>query len=189
VKSSDREGFIGFIAMSCCDDERMHEVISDRLIFDMEQFDDDTLAAAAMILGHRVELNHQRHQRNLVRGMIMEGESLDIRTLANHLADLDAAKISLMDTYLLLSSLRDWELLSPDEDYYPFLKSHADLSRYSRNARIPHHQNEQLIRLVHEYPEKHDEIVKIIHVAGITDIGLVREHLLNAAPVLAEGIL
>jgi hypothetical protein len=189
MKSSDREGFIGFVAMSCCDDERMHEVISDRLIFDMEQFDDDTLAATAMILGHRVEPNHQRNQRSLVRSMIMDGDSLDIRTLASHLDDLDAAKINLDDTYLLLSSLRDLGLLSPDEDYYPFLKSHADLSRYSRSSRIPYHQNEQLIRLVHEYPEKHEEIVKIVHIDGITDIDLAREHLLNAAPVLAEGIL
>lgn len=189
MKSSDREGFIGFIAISCCDDERMHQVIGDRLIFDMEQFDDDTLAATAMILGYRVESNHQRHQRSLVRSMIIDGASLDIRTLASHLDDLAAAKMSLMDTYLLLSSLRDLELLSPDDDYYPFLKSHADLSLYSRNSRIPYHQNEQLIRLVHEYPEKHEEIVKIIHIDGIADIGLVREHLLNAAPVLAEGIL
>jgi hypothetical protein len=187
VKPENREEFMRYIAMSCCDDERMRDVLADLLVFEMELLDDDTLAATAMILGHRVDRNYQYEQRALVRGMIMGGEALDIRTLASHLDDLHTAGINLMDTYLLLSSLRYLELISDDDEYYPFLNAHAALS--SRYSRIPYHQNEELIRLVHEYPEKHEKIARIIHIDGITDIGLVREHLLNAAPVLVDGIL
>lgn len=189
MKPDSREEFMRYIAMFSCEDERMRDVLTDHLIFDMESFDDDTLAATAMVLGHRVDRNYENEKLALVRGMILGGEALDIRTLASHLDDLHTTGINLMDAYLLLSTLRSLELMSPEEDYYPFLKAHADLSRYPPNYRIPYHQNEELVRLVHEYPEKHEEIKKIIRMDGITDIGLVREHLLNAAPVLAEGIL
>jgi hypothetical protein len=189
VKPENREEFMRYIAMSCCDDERMGEVLTDHLVFNMEMFDDDTLGATAMILGHRVDRSYQQEQRALVRGMIFGGEVLDIRTLASHLDELHTTGINLMDAYLLLSSLRSLELMAPEDDYYPFLKSHAYLSRFPPNYRIPYHQQEELIRLVHDYPEKHEEITRIIRIDGITDIGLVREHLLNAAPVLAEGIL
>lgn len=189
MKTEHREGFMRGIAMSCCEDENMREFLTEKLIFTMELFDDDTLVAIAMILGHNVDRNYQREQRTLVRGMIFGSEALSIRTLASHLDDLPALEINLMDAYLLLDSLRHLELFLPDEDYYPFLKSHANLLRYAKGSPVPYHHNDELVRLVHEYPEKHEEIVNLIHIEGITDAGLVREHLLNAAPALAEGIL
>lgn len=176
--------------MSCCgSDERLTEYFREPLTWKLNSFDDDDLAATAMLAGHGVERHAERAKEALVRGLIMSEENLDIRTLASHLGYLDDLKLSMGEVHMMLSALRYLELLPPEDEHYPYLKSHEKLYLYSDSSRIPYHQNDELIRLVHEYPEKHEEIVNLIHVQGITDVGLVREHVANAAPVLSDGLL
>jgi hypothetical protein len=79
--------------------------------------------------------------------------------------------------------------MDSEEENCPHIQSHIEVSKYSRSSRIPYHQNEELVALVHEYYWRKDEIINLMQVKGIKDIGLVREHLLNESPALAEGIL
>ena len=181
---------ISFIVRSCCDEMiNSYELLRDALTSYLEEYDNDTLAAVTMIAVYRVPHHEKLAKNDLIISMILCDETLAIRTFANHLDEIRDCDLSIESASLLLSALRALGLIDAEDDYYPHLKSHAALARYSANSRIPYHRKAELVRLVHEYPDKHEEIVNLIHVTGVTDVGLVRERLLNAAPALAEGIL
>lgn len=185
---SRRDYAMQFIWDQCCPDPQSAEFLKDHIMWTLECFDDDTLAAAeqvACLTGR----NKDFRDTSILRSLIMNEEPIDLRTIANHAISVESKEIDLDDLSLLIGTLRHLGLMGSDDEFYPHLGSHFKFLRYEKTGRTAYHQNDELVRLVHEYPSLNAQIIDLRYVQGIKDVGLAKEHLLNKAPALADGIL
>lgn len=180
-----REATISFIGMASCDDVALWEHLKEPMTWILEGFSDDDLRLTALLASHLVPRHEEMSKKRLLRSLINNGDFLGIRTLVNHLDEIQEMQMSMHDACYLLDSLRRLKLMSDDDDYYPFLKSQEPLLRKN----IYGNQNDELMKLVHDYPQKSDEIITLFYTKGIKDAGLVRVHVENKAPALTDGIL
>jgi hypothetical protein len=184
-----REYLINFTCTRLCPDKRQLEHLRENMTFHLENMDDETLFTVAELADLCPQDRRYSDESGVVISLIFEEEEVkSIQFFGLHLEDFRNKDISLQHFSLLLSSVRYLELVSEGEDY-PHMKSHYKLMRYQYNDRTPHHHDDDMLRLVHEYPDKSEDIVNIVYREGIRDAGLVREHLKNAAPALKDGLL
>lgn len=157
----------------------------------LDLLDSETLYCAGDLASISMRLSEReaREHKSCLSGMIYMEESTDIRTVANHIDLIERDVLSLPAMTMLLPTLRELELMDSDAEEYDYFTAHAKLSRYSTMDRIPYHQNDELVKLVHEYQHRNDEVVNLIHRQGISDPGLIRVHLTNDAPALTDGLL
>lgn len=192
MNEAEREQCIAHVATKAMGTGRHSEFIREPLLTYLRQMDDRTLRAVAVLTNLIPSSKSYSDEISAVRSLILGGEDTDhrdIRTFANHIQELENRDITLQDLILLLSTLRYLELVDEEGEEYPYLASHVKLMRYQYRDDLPYHHNDELVKLVHDNHERHEEIVNLMYRESIKDVGLIGEHLRNKAPALKDGIL
>lgn len=169
----------------CIDEIGRKKINNDDVVALLESYNNaDLTGLYDLILSVRGTRSHRE-----MLSLVLEEDMPLIRLVFKYVESLMRGDISVSEMSLIVSGLRSIDVMSPEDEDCPGMLAHIAVGRgvLRDKNQNPYHWDDDLMRVVHEYPDRIDEI-RMYRMNRGCDSGGLREHM-KAPPALAEGAL